>query len=86
MAELLEYRRQPVEDFVHDRAGRGLEFLPAACGQIEGAGLITAENARGLGSGARQVVGSTAGRLVRRLTRPGRRPRWSGPMSPRFIR
>ena len=57
----LEYRRQPGQHFVDDRVGLAFQFFAAACGEIEGAGLIAADNAGGLGSGARQRHGEAGG-------------------------
>jgi len=56
---LFEYRCQPREYLVHDRVRDGFEFFAAAGGEVEGAGLIAADDACRLGSGSPQRYGET---------------------------
>src|SRR5713226_909098 len=55
----LEYWRYPREDLAHDCVRNAFHFLAAARGEIESAGLVTADNPRRLGAGSRQGHGET---------------------------
>jgi hypothetical protein len=57
----VENRGQLCQHFIHDRGGNAFQFLAAAGFEIERAGLIAADDARGLGPGARQGHGEPSG-------------------------
>ena len=67
----LEYWRYPREDFGHDRVRNAFEFLGAAGGEIENAGLIAPDNTCGFCSGSCQGNGEAGG--TREITAAGDR-------------
>jgi hypothetical protein len=63
---LLKNRRELGQHFIHDFGWHSFKFVRSACGKIEGAGLIAADYACGLGASARQGHGKPS--------RPGEAP------------
>jgi hypothetical protein len=61
---LIEDRRESCDDFIHDFGGDGLQFARAASAQIEGAGLVAADDSgcSGAGSGERDGESGSAGK------------------------
>ncbi len=53
----LEYRRESGQHFIHDESGNAFPFLATACREIERTGLIAADYACGLSSGACERYG-----------------------------